>query len=137
MKTIIQQRIFEDDTRTLGTWTTDGFNCVCLELPDNNNHPQTSRIPADTYTVKKTFSPKHNDMRYEIINVPNRTGVRVDIANFPDQLLGCVAIGSAFKDISGDKKLDLINSHKTWDAFNEFMGGEDFTLIIKDVQPNT
>jgi len=135
MKKITQQRFFENDTRTLGRWTGD-FICDCLELPGGGNEHNKNRIPAGEYLVKKFFSEHHQEMRYKLEDVPDRSGIEIDIANYPHELLGCVAIGKGFDDIDDDGQMELTHSKVTWESFMEVMNGEDFMLTILDI-PNS
>lgn len=123
-----------DEKQTLGVFIApDGkelFVAKTLELPDKNNQSQISCIPYGRYPVKKTWSPRYNDLRYEICFVPGRSGVRFDVANFANQLKGCVCMGAAHKDINADGNLDIIHSGTTIEKFNALMGGEEFWLNI-------
>lgn len=81
----------------------DKIICSTLERPDFKNisdDPKTlinesSCIPAGFYKVKLTYSPRHKRDLFEILNVPSRNGIRFDIANNIDQLLGCIAVGAS------------------------------------------
>ncbi len=87
-------RLSYGDKSTPGKLSADGiFECVTLELPNLGNHPQTSCIPEGEYPLTINFSERHQKRMAEILNVPNRTGIRIDVANFPSQLLGCIAVG--------------------------------------------
>ncbi len=50
-------------------------------------------IPAGTYDVKLTMSPHLKYLTPEVQNVPGRTHIRWHVANYPRQLLGCMAPG--------------------------------------------
>lgn len=98
------------------------------------NVPNKTCIPPGKYTCRWTFSPKFMRYTYEVLNVPNRSGIRIHSANTasgknPD-LLGCIALGSGYKDINKDGIPDIIVSRETVKAFDQFMGGKEFTLII-------
>lgn len=51
-------------------------------------------IEADTYLVVMDFSNRHQYVMPHIMNVPLFTGIRFDIANFAEQLEGCIAVGA-------------------------------------------
>ena len=103
------------------------FQCKTLEL--------LKCIPAGTYTVKWTFSPRFMKWTYELQNVKGWTGVRLHSGNYAwgkkVDTEGCILLGQLFQDINGDGVADIINSVKTTEAFNRFMGGRTFTLTIK------
>lgn len=71
------------------------FQCHTLEPdPLTPVHPGHPSISAGTYPVHITMSPH---MHYEtpiLIGVPGRSDIRIHIANFPKELLGCTAVGT-------------------------------------------
>ncbi len=107
------------------------FTCKTLELADKNNQQNISCIPSGVYKVVWSFSPRFMKFTYEITGVKNRSGIRVHSGNFFTQINGCILLGNNLVDINGDKELDVINSQKTIELFNNFMGKKEFTLIIK------
>lgn len=78
---------------TFGTMQVDGepFGFT-LELPWKDNKPQVSCIPAGLYALDITYSNRFNKRMLEIVKVPGRQGIRIHNANFPHQLLGCIAV---------------------------------------------
>jgi hypothetical protein len=50
-------------------------------------------IPQGTYPISFYFSP-HNNLLVPLLTVPNRTFVEIHPANTPDQLEGCIAVGT-------------------------------------------
>lgn len=130
-------RTFGNDKESLGVLNTDqGFTCKTLELPDKGNAKQISCIPPGKYICTYTKSPLfsknagHDVYTYAVTNVPNRAGIRIHSANYHKQLLGCVALGSAHKDLNSDGELDVIHSGKTMELFEAHMNKEDFELEI-------
>lgn len=107
------------------------FTCDTLELSWKNNEKNISCIPTGTYEVKHTFSPRFMKYTYEIQKVPNRSGIRVHVANYYTQLNGCIALGVTPKDINKDGQLDVLNSRNTIKSFEQFMGKKPFKLLIK------
>jgi hypothetical protein len=107
------------------------FECKTLELPEKNNQQRISCIPKGIYQCVKV-APTANIpyIHISILSVPNRSGVCIHTANYVTQLLGCIAVGSDFRDINNDGKLDVINSTKT---FKELMVllPDGFELEIK------
>jgi hypothetical protein len=122
---------------TFGTFSVDGHTWYSLELPDLDNHPQTSCIPKGTYVVKTINSPKHGNPTYQVMNVPRRSMVEIHSANFAgsvvdgkkSQLLGCIALGKNIGSLEGQKA--LLDSKKAMAEFMAFMNNEDFNLTIK------
>jgi hypothetical protein len=104
------------------------FTFCTLELPYRNNQRQISSIDLGKYIVRKRFSEKYGN-HFELISVKNRDKILIHVANFVRELKGCVAVGSAHKDIDNDGTKDLINSRKTLNKLNAIMPYE-FELII-------
>lgn len=110
------------------------FLCHTLELPWKNNLSIVSCIPEGAYTCKWTFSPKFRKYTYQVMDVPKRTGIRFHRGNYAAgkkvDIEGCILLGEKFQDINQDKIDDIILSTATTEAFNGFMGKEDFKLVI-------
>lgn len=104
------------------------FTFCTLELPYKNNQRQISSIDLGKYRVRKRFSEKYGN-HFELISVKNRDKILIHIANFVRELKGCIAVGSAHKDIDNDGTKDLKNSGKTLNKLNSIMPYE-FELII-------
>lgn len=129
-----------DDVRqTLGVINVDngGFTSKSLELPWKENQNNISCIPAGVYICKWTKSTRmsaekgHDVFTYQIMDVPNRGGVRIHSANYFHQLRGCIALGNAAKDMDMDGCDDISHSGATVKAFEKYMNYQDFELEIK------
>jgi hypothetical protein len=107
------------------------FSCESLELPDLNNQPNISCIPKGTYDVKWTFSPRFMKYTYEIIKVPDRSGIRFHAGNYYHQINGCILLGMARQDIDKDGEIDVLNSIATIKSFEGFMLKQPFKLRIE------
>lgn len=107
------------------------FVAKTMELPDKSNAPRVSCIPKGTYTCKLTYSPSFKKNTYEVLGVPKRSAIRIHSANYSSQLLGCIALGSALKDINADGKQDITHSGATMLEFEKIMNGQDFTLRVQ------
>lgn len=133
MKTATLLRQIKTDKETLGTMTVNNngqiWVCKTLELKDANNLPKESCIPEGSYMCIWQNSPKFG-WCYEVTNVPNRSRILIHAANYFTQLLGCIALGAAHKDINNDGQLDVIHSGATLKKFHEIMNGENFGLKI-------
>lgn len=132
MKKVILIRTSDDGKQTLGALTVEGtdFGCKTIERPYIKNKNNISCIPKGTYLCKWTKSPRLGRNTYEVMNVPMRSGIRIHPANYAHELHGCIALGSAHKDINLDGLNDVIHSGDTMRKFEELMLGEDFTLNI-------
>lgn len=121
----------DNGKQTTGTLTADGFKCSTLERPWLDNKKNVSCIPKGKYHVVFSFSPKFMKGTYEILNVPNRSGVRFHSGNFVFDVEGCILLGNGYKDINGDGQLDIVNSRVAIKQFEDLLGRQPFTLIIK------
>jgi hypothetical protein len=107
-----------DDVSTEGDfYIEDQLLCHSLELPWNNGenlHDKNCILPG-RYQVTIDYSPHHKQLWFHILNVPGRDEIRIDIANRPDQILGCIAIGfTEGQDV-------ILQSKAAWDKL--------FTLV--------
>lgn len=116
----------------------DGSRFISGELPDNNNRSQISCIPEGRYLCKYTFS-RRLGWTYEVLNVPNRQGIRIHAANYcglrkdgkRQELLGCIALGSGTGAVNGQKI--LTNSRVAIASMVSKLGKQEFILEVNYV----
>jgi hypothetical protein len=141
MKEVLLNRFSDDTKQTLGSLSfikSDGqlFVCKTLELPWRDNQSNVSCIPKGIYPCRYTRSNRMSRQKgtdvftYEVFDVVNRGGIRIHSANFFFQLLGCIALGDAQKDINADNEQDAIHSGATIAAFETQLEKQDFMLTI-------
>lgn len=90
-------------------------------------------IPAGTYTVVLSYSPRFKKILPEIKNVPNFTGIRIHTGNDAEDTEGCILVGTW----DGKKENWISNSRV---AFNKLMDKlqaatdkkEDITITINN-----
>ena len=72
------------------------LECLTLE-PSRTNpvHEGHPCIPAGVYSVVFTPSPHLGYITPELLDVPDRSDIRIHIGNFPQDSLGCVLVGQA------------------------------------------
>jgi RHS repeat-associated protein len=117
-------------TRTLGTMSvTNNTNNTSLslftiELPDNSNQVNTSRINADTYDAETWVSPTHGNV-VKLEDKNNRTNVLIHPGNTASDTQGCILPGTAQTDnsVTGSKAarnqiINYINNIKNLDNSN-------------------
>lgn len=114
--------------RTLGTLEVmEGdkvlYRCLSLELPWNDNKRRTSCIPKGAYPIVWEYSNSFKRELYELKDVPNRDEVKIHGANYPKQLLGCIAPCLQHADIDHDGLLDAASSRAALEAIHKHMGG--------------
>lgn len=100
-----------------------------LELPWKNNQQLVSCIPDGKYTVKKTYSPKFRKDMWEVLKVPDRSGIRIHGANYVSELRGCIAPGMRRYDINKDGTIDMLDTKKAMSILTSELPDE-FELII-------
>ena len=97
------------------------LDAYSLELPWEENKQGISCIPEGVYNAQKHISPTFGDCiwirdvpdRYEILLHPgNYVGSPNPNTGKPD-LRGCIAPGSAFRDITGDGIQEVVKSRDT------------------------
>jgi hypothetical protein len=129
MRKVTLTREEAGDSGTFGTLLTDhGYQCKTLELPSRNNEVGKSCIPAGTYTVTWRTSPHHGAC-YHVEDVPGRTAILIHAANFPHELLGCIAPGKSYWMTNG-KKAGVQSSRNALDGLEQDLKRSGFQLTI-------
>jgi hypothetical protein len=118
---------------TIGALTVEGknFHCFTLELPDRDNKPNISCIPAGTYKAHKRHSPSNGNC-IELENVANRQFIQIHAGNFTRDILGCILVGRTISDINGDNIPDVTSSKATLNELLRLLPGE-FTVTVERV----
>ena len=99
--------------QTLGMLLYDGKEVAkTIELAWRYNQARVSCIPTGEYDVVRRSSPKYGD-HFHITEVPNRSLILIHVANYFDDLLGCIGVGKDHIDINGDGLRDVTSSGPT------------------------
>lgn len=114
-------RILDEKNNVVTTFTT-------LELAWKNNQRKISCIPKGTYTCVARVSPKYG-RHFHVTNVPNRDLILIHHGNFHADILGCILIGKAHKDINKDGYKDVVQSKVAMAELVSFMP-DKFELTI-------
>lgn len=93
-----------------GTGRITPLNISSLELPWKNNEDDVSCIPAGRYRMAWTMSPRLKRNTWRLLDVPDRAGILIHVANFVSELRGCIAPGLFFGDINNDGVIDITQS---------------------------
>lgn len=97
----------------------DNFTCFTIENKEK-------AIPAGIYDLQLTYSNRFN-RQMPLIDVPNRSGIRIHWANFGKQLEGCIAVGNQEENNAVD------NSRETFSQLFKLLGGRTGMKIeVKD-----
>jgi len=75
-------------------------------------------IPAGTYPVERTWSPKFKKFLPLIANVPDREGIRIHRGSIPEHSKGCILL-----DMAGMSHIDVL--------FNQLENKEDENAQIE------
>lgn len=130
-------RVSTSDQGTFGKLIINDFKCFTGELPENHNIPNYSCIPVGSYKCEWTRSTRLKRFTYEVLEVPERAGIRIHSANFmgddrkgyKKQVNGCIAFGEYLGQM--DKQQALLISKPTVFRFELMMNKEPFILEIK------
>lgn len=99
----------------------DVICCWALELPWKNNRQNISCVPAGEYPLVLEYSPRFNDVLWELKDVPGRSECKIHPANLLSQLSGCIAPGLDIK--CGSNGYRTIQSRMAHDKFLKAVGG--------------
>lgn len=79
---------------TLGAIRFDRQTFFTIEKPWKNNAVMVSCIPEGVYDMGWRKSPKFGET-WHVQDVPNRTHILIHTANFPQDVHGCIGLGTA------------------------------------------
>lgn len=129
MKRVVLNRTLSLPDGTFGSISCGSRTWFTVERPWVDNKNNESCIPKGEYKCKWTLSPRLKKYTYEVLNVKDRGGIRIHSANFPHQVLGCIALGTSAGVMDGQR--GVFGSVTAVREFNEALNKEDFTLEVK------
>lgn len=117
----------------LGTLYDEGEFPIAVTLEHAFN--RLPKLSAGTYRCQRGIHSLHSSPEpfetFEILNVPNHTGILFHAGNYNDDSNGCVLLGRV---VIGSGKGTMITSSR--DTFNRFMldleGIDTFSLTVED-----
>ena len=119
---------------TFGKLIFPEFECFTVERPWLDNKIRESCIPEGEYPLKLGMYNRGGYAAYEVMEVPNRSLIKIHIGNTIDDVIGCIAPGKSLGYL--EKKWAVTSSKK---AFNEFMRAmdniESSKLIVTQYRP--
>lgn len=133
--TLIRQP--SDEQGTFGVLAMESKRWFSIELPWVDNRPMVSCIPVGTYKVVWSRSPRLKKYTYEIVGVPNRSGIRIHSGNvagskpFETHSLGCPLLGYMKGRIRGQKA--VLDSRRAVADFERLAAGRTIILEVRDV----
>lgn len=138
---LLLERFHNGKTCTLGRLSANGvYQCYTIEdiVREVENTPVASwkvygetAIPRGVYELGYTLSPRMKRFTPELQNVPGYTGIRIHVANWATELLGCIAPGVGLQaDNEG-----VTQSTKAYNALiaklnPAFQSGEHVTIEV-------
>jgi hypothetical protein len=139
MSDLLKATIIRDPSTeegTFGTFSCLTFHCYSGELPWRDNKTGKSCIPAGTYKVVWTKTPKHGEC-YQLENVKDRTAILVHKGNWcgdvdrgwKSDVEGCLLLGNAIGTLVGQKA--LLSSKDAIARLVEHFDKEPWELTIK------
>jgi len=121
MKIFILPRFIQDNKGTFGVLMTKGFACFTIERPWKDNRQYISCIPAGEYIMVRDNKGKHK--YFKLLNVPDRKNIEIHVANFPEDVEGCIGFGESYNDQG------VLESKHAINRFMRFMEGEDKAIL--------
>jgi len=132
MKEVLLERFAHTPMGVFGNLSVDGFECYTVERPWLDNKPRESCIPEGVYRLELGMYNRGGYPAYEIMNVPDRSLIKMHIANNMNDVIGCVGFGDSLGYY--ENLWSVMNSGKTMAKFMDAMDGEDGQIIIKSKQ---
>ena len=131
MRVLDLERRGEQWGGTLG-YLTHGhrFLAYTLERPWLDNRRNISCIPLGEYECHREKSARFGRVLYELHDVPGRSELKIHPANKPEQLQGCIALGT----VLGHASMPVLMSREAERKLVEYMDGEPFVLRVRAVQ---
>lgn len=119
---------------TQGVLFLDGIpTFTTLELPWLNNQHNISSVPLGTYTcTRRAASPSITaglGSCFQLLDVPDRNGILIHVANTVRDLKGCIGIGLSYDKFGKD--VGIVDSRRAFIKFMALMTGiNSFKLLL-------
>lgn len=122
MKKFVVERAYME-FGTPGVLLDEALNHLCftIERPRTGKYPC---VPEGTYLARRYNSPKHGPNTWQLENVPNRTHIQLHIANWPNELLGCIAPGERPGTNPKTREPGVLNSRRAYERFMALTAGD-------------
>ena len=118
--TVLLERFAWTPMGVFGRLMIPEFECFTVERPWRNNIPQESCIPLGTYDLRLGRYNRGGYPAYELIDVPNRSLIKIHRGNTSTDVIGCIALGQRLGWING--QWAVTGSRR---AFDDFMSAMD------------
>jgi len=120
-------RLWQDDNQTSDICTIFDadlfplFTALSLERGWRGNKPNISCLPKGNYPLVLEYSNRFKTDLWEIKDTYPRTECKFHLANFWDDLNGCIALGRKHKKINSDNYYDVTDSRNTMKDFHSVL----------------
>jgi len=117
-----------------GTLYLSEFQCYTVERPWLGNEQKVSCIPEGLYKTRLGYFNRGGYDCYEILDVPDRSLIKIHIGNTMDDVLGCIALGLDLGCIGG--KWAVLRSKLAYDNFMRSLSYSTFgheILIYREI----
>lgn len=113
---------------TFGKLKVNDFECYTVERPWLDNRTSISCIPEGSYCIELGTYHRGGYKSYEILDVPDRTYIKIHIGNTCEDVHGCIALGSRLGSIRGHWA--VMSSKQTYHNFMEATNNEQHGQIV-------
>ena len=113
---VLLERFAYTPMGTFGRILFPEFQCFTVERPWLDNQARESCIPEGVYRLQLGTFNRGGYPAYEVMDVPNRSLIKIHKGNTIDDVIGCIAPGKSLGYVHG--KWAVLRSK---DAFEEFM----------------
>ena len=131
---VLLERFAYSPVGTFGKIIIPEFECYTVERPWLDNKPRVSCIPEGEYPLVLGEFNRGGYPAYEVMDVPDRSLIKIHIGNTIDDVVGCIAPGKSLGYL--EKKWAVSSSKK---AFTEFMavmsGTQETKIVIRQYRP--
>lgn len=100
----------------MGTLRAGSLLLKTLELPWNNNEPQSSCIPTGSYACVLAWSDRYEQLMPRLLKVPGRSGILLHSGNYPGDTHGCILLGKTATSSA------VYDSRGAWALFYDWLG---------------
>ena len=132
MKQAVLERFAHTPMGVFGELTIDGVTCYTVERPWLDNKPNESCIPEGVYSLELSMYNNGGYPAYEIMNVPDRSLIKMHRGNNMNDVVGCVAFGA--KLWYYENLWAVSDSGGAMKKFMAAMDGQNGQIIIKSKQ---
>ena len=80
----------------------DNVEFVCLTIEN-----RAKSFPSGKYPLRLEYSPRFKTDLWELFGIEGRGEIKIHVANFWNQLDGCIGVGRISQDLNQDAILDL------------------------------